>query len=120
MMRTMLKSKISYAIVTEAQLYYQGSITLDEKIIQSAGLYAGEKVEVLNLNNGQRFETYVIKGEPDSGVVCLNGPAARLGCEGDKLIILSYGAYSDEEIETLKVKYVELNESNRIKNSYLA
>ena len=101
MMRIMLKSKISYAVVTEAELYYQGSITLDELLIEEAGLLVGEKVEVLNVNNGQRFETYVIKGKRASGVVCLNGPAARLGQPRDKLIILSYGIYTESEIENI-------------------
>lgn len=120
MMRIMLKSKISYAVVTEAELYYKGSITLDETLVEEAGLLVGEKVEVLNINNGQRFETYVIKGKRGSGIVCLNGPAARLGQPQDKLIILSYGIYTEEETAQLQVKYVELDERNRIENSYLA
>lgn len=120
MMRIMLKSKLYYATVTEAKLYYKGSITIDEAIIKEADLLEGEKVEVLNLNNGSRFETYVIKGSKNRGVICLNGPAARLGFKGDKLIILSYGIYSEEEIKNLKTKFVELDEKNRIKNTYLA
>ncbi len=120
MMRIMLKSKISYAVVTEAELYYKGSITLDQALMEEAHLLPGEKVEVLNLNNGQRFETYVIKGRRNSGVVCLNGPAARLGQPQDKLIILSYGLYTEEEVKKLQVRYVELNERNKIENSYLA
>ncbi len=114
----MLKSKIYYAVVTDCQLYYRGSITIDEKIIKEADLKEGEKVEVLNLYNGKRFETYVIKGK--KGVICLNGPAARLGTKGDKLIILSYGLYSEEELKNYKRRIVELDDKNRIKNSYLA
>jgi len=91
MMRVMLKSKVQYAVITELELYYQGSITIDEDIIDESDLRIGEKVDVLNLNNGIRFDTYVIKGKRGSGVICLNGPAARLGVKGDKVIILSYG-----------------------------
>ncbi len=115
MLREMLKAKICYAKITETQLFYEGSITLDETIIEEAGLIPGEKVEVLNLNNGARFQTYVIKGEKNSGKVCLNGPAARLGLVGDKVIILSYGLFSQEELSSLKIKYVILDEKNRIK-----
>jgi len=115
----MLKSKIYYAVVTDCQLYYRGSITIDEKIMKEADLKEGEKVEVLNLYNGKRFETYVIKGRK-RGIICLNGPAARLGIKGDKLIILSYGLYSEEELKNYKKRIVELDDRNRIKNSYLA
>jgi len=115
----MLKSKIYYAVVTDCQLYYRGSITIDEKIMKEADLKEGEKVEVLNLYNGIRFETYVIKGGK-RGIICLNGPAARLGIKGDKLIILSYGLYSEEELKNYKKRIVELDDRNRIKNSYLA
>jgi aspartate 1-decarboxylase len=116
----MLKSKIYYATITNLELYYKGSITIDEKIMEEADLREGEKVEVLNLNNGVRLETYVIKGKRDSGIICLNGPAARLGFKGDKIIILSYGLYNEEELKDLKAKFVELDEANRIKNTYLA
>lgn len=119
-MRIMLKSKVYYPTVTDVELYYKGSITIDEAIMVEADLKELEKVEVLNLNTGARFETYVIKGEKDSGVVCLNGPAARLGFKGDRLIILSYGLYREEEIEELKTKFVEVDEQNRVKNTYLA
>ena len=91
MMRTMLKSKVFYATVTEMELHYKGSITIDEEILLAGDLLEHEKVQVLNLNNGKRFETYIIKGRAGSGVICLNGPAARLGIKGDKVIVLSYG-----------------------------
>jgi aspartate 1-decarboxylase len=121
MLRTMLKSKISQAVVTQAELYYKGSISIDEKIMNEADLLVGEKVQVLNVNNGSRFETYVIKGEPGSGVICLNGPAARLGCKGDTIMIISYGMYTPEESKELKTKYVELDgKRNQIANTYMA
>ncbi len=114
MLREFLRVKIKGAHVTETELYYEGSITLDEEIIEKSGLLPGEKVLVLNLNNGARFVTYVIKGEKGSGVVCLNGPAARLGYIGDELIILSFAYLNDEEIKSHKVKYVVLDKNNRV------
>jgi aspartate 1-decarboxylase len=120
MLRIMLKSKVYYATVTDLQLYYKGSITIDEKIIKAGDFLEGEKVEVLNLNTGARFSTYVIKGKRNSGIICLNGPAARLGFKGDKLIILSYALYSEEELKRWKIRFVELDERNRVKNTYLA
>lgn len=113
-----LKSKLSYLSVTDNQLYYEGSITLDKKLIEQAGLIKGEKVEVLNLNTGARFQTYVIEGQEDSGEVCLNGPAARLGYKGDKIIVLSYGLLSKEESSVLKAVYVVVDENNKIKKRY--
>jgi aspartate 1-decarboxylase len=112
----MLKSKIYYATITDAQLYYKGSITIDEAIMGEADLVENEKVEVLNLNTGARIETYVIKGKRSSGTICLNGPAARTGFVGDKVVILSYGLYSEEEVEGLKPKFIELGDGNKIKN----
>ncbi|MDP2923190.1 MAG: aspartate 1-decarboxylase [Candidatus Omnitrophota bacterium] len=120
MMRTMLKSKVYHATITDAQLYYKGSISIDEEIIEKADLKENEKVEVLNLNNGSRLETYVIKAKRSSGTICLNGPAARLGFSGDKVVILSYGIYSEEEVKKIKPIIVELDEKNRIKNTHLA
>jgi len=119
MMKIMLKSKIWYATVTDAQLYYTGSITIDEQLMGAAGLREHEKVEVLNLNSGARIETYVIKGESGRGDICLNGPAARTGCVGDKVVILCYGIYSEDELKKLAIQFVELDEQNKIKNSYL-
>ncbi len=120
MMRIILKSKVSYATITDLQLYYKGSITIDEDIMDMADLKEHERVDVLNLNNGVRLQTYVIKGERGSGMICLNGPAARSGYKGDKIIIISYGCYNPEELKTFKSKFVELDEQNKIKNSYLA
>lgn len=116
MLRTMLKSKIHRATVTEANLYYEGSITIDADLIQAADILEYEKVEVLNLNSGQRIETYVIKGESGSGVVCLNGPAARGACVGDQVIIVSYVLLEDKLIKKIKPKVVKVNARNQIKN----
>ena len=119
MLREFLRVKISYATVTETNLYYEGSITIDEAIMQKADLLPGEKVEVLNVNNGARFTTYVIKGRKNSGVICLNGPAARQAEVGDKVIILSYGLVEDKEIAGHKALYVELNGKNKVKSTTL-
>ncbi|SFV34789.1 aspartate 1-decarboxylase [Thermoflavifilum thermophilum] len=91
-----LKSKIHRAEVTEANLHYAGSITIDEALMEAAGILENQKVQVVNINNGERLETYVIKGERNSGVICLNGPAARKAVVGDLVIILAY-AWMDEE-----------------------
>lgn len=116
MLRTMLKSKIHRATVTEANLYYEGSITVDADLIKAADIFEHEKVEVLNLNNGHRIETYVIKGKPGSGVVCLNGPAARGSCPGDVVIIVSYVSVEDKEANSVKPKIIKVDERNKIKN----
>ncbi|MCM8826588.1 MAG: aspartate 1-decarboxylase [Candidatus Omnitrophica bacterium] len=119
MLRIMLKSKIYYLNITDLQLNYRGSITIDEELMEIADILAGERVEVLNLNNGSRITTYTIKGERGSGIVCLNGPAARSGCKGDRIIVLSYGLYNEEEIKKLNVKLVEVDEKNKVKNTFL-
>ncbi|MDD2927842.1 MAG: aspartate 1-decarboxylase [Candidatus Omnitrophica bacterium] len=116
MLRTILKSKIHRATVTEANLYYEGSITIDEKLMQAADILEYEKVEVLNLNNGQRLETYAIRGEPGSGIICLNGPAARGACIGDSVVILSYISAEDKEARAINPKTVKVDGKNRIKN----
>ena len=116
MQRTMLKSKIHRATVTEANLYYEGSITIDARLIRAADILEYEKVEVLNLNNGQRIETYVIKGKPGSGVVCLNGPAARAACPGDQVIIISYVSLIDKQAKLRKPKVIKVNARNQIKD----
>jgi len=113
---TVLKSKIHHATVTEANLYYEGSITIDEKLMQAAGLLETEKVEVLNLNNGQRLETYVIKGKAGSGTVCLNGPAARGACVGDKIIIVAYAMVDDKQVAQNKAKIITVDGRNQIKD----
>jgi len=110
----MCKSKIHRATVTQAELYYEGSLTLDTTLMESANMLPYEMVQVVNLNNGERFETYLIPGEKDSGVVCLNGPAARLGSVSDEIIIISYSQYSEEELKTFKPTFVFVNKENKI------
>jgi aspartate 1-decarboxylase len=112
----MLKSKIHRATVTEANLYYEGSITIDADLIKAADMLEYEKVEVLNLSSGQRIETYVIKGKPGSGVICLNGPAARGACPGDQVIIVSYVLIEDELTKKIKPKVIKVNARNQIKD----
>jgi aspartate 1-decarboxylase len=116
MLRTILKSKIHRAHVTEANLYYEGSITIDAKLMDKADLLPGEKVEVFNMNNGHRLETYAIKGKPGSGVICLNGPAARGACVGDEIIIVSYIFADEKEAKNIKPKIIAVNERNRTKD----
>ncbi len=110
------KSKIAYATITEAELFYEGSITVDKDLLDAVGILPGERVEVLNINNGNRFETYTIAGESGSGVICLNGPAARLGVVSDQIIILSYALMTPEEAEQFKTKIVNLGDANKIKS----
>ncbi len=101
-----LKSKLHVVTVTEANLNYMGSITIDEDLMDAAGLIAGEKVQVVDNNNGERFETYVIRGERGSGCICLNGAAARKVLVGDQVIIMSYALMDFEEAKTFKPKVV--------------
>lgn len=108
------KSKIHRAKVTQARLEYEGSITIDSKLMEKAGLLPFEKVQVVNLNNGERFETYVIKGKANSGTICLNGPAARLGQVGDEVIIISYACLEPEQARSIQPKLVYLDSKNRI------
>ena len=115
MLIEVLKSKIHCATITEANLHYMGSITLDEDIMDAANLIAGEKVTVVNNNNGERFETYVIKGERGSGCVCLNGAAARKVLPGDVCIIMSYALMDFEEAKTFKPAVVFPDENNKVK-----
>jgi aspartate 1-decarboxylase len=114
MLIEVLKSKIHCATITEANLHYMGSITLDEDLMEAANLIAGEKVSVVNNNNGERFETYVIKGERGSGCVCLNGAAARKVLPGDVCIIMSYALMDFEEAKQFKPSVVFPDEKNRI------
>ncbi len=108
-----LKSKIHFAKVTDKNLYYEGSLTLDRELMRKAELKPFEAVWIYNLNNGNRFETYLIEGE--KGEVILNGAAARLGEVGDKIIIVSYAWVSEEELQNFKAKILFLDEDNRIK-----
>lgn len=112
MLITLLKSKIHRATITEAELNYVGSITIDEDLMDAANLREYEKVAIVNNNNGERFETYVITGKRGSGVICLNGAAARKGVVGDIIIILSYAQMTPEEADEFKPLLVFPNEKN--------
>jgi aspartate 1-decarboxylase len=112
-----LKSKIHRAKVTEAELNYVGSITIDESLMNAANLIENEAVQVLNINNGERFETYVIKGKKDSGIICLNGPAARLVQVDDLVIVISYAAMDFEEAKKFKPTVIFPDSNNRLENS---
>lgn len=101
-----LKGKIHRARVTEANLNYVGSITIDEDLMDAAGLVENEKVHIVNINNGERFETYVIKGARDSGIICLNGPAARKVQVGDLIIVIAYGIFTPEEAKNYSPQLV--------------
>ncbi|MFD1955696.1 aspartate 1-decarboxylase [Paenibacillus thailandensis] len=113
MYRTMMKSKLHRATVTEANLNYVGSITIDRDLMEAADLLENEKVQVVNNNNGARLETYVIAGERGSGVICLNGAAARLVQPGDTVIIISYAVMTDEEARNYKPVITIVDENNR-------
>lgn len=114
MFRTMMKSKIHRATVTEANLNYVGSITIDADLMEAADILPNEKVQVVNNNNGARLETYVIEGPRGSGVICLNGAAARMVQPGDKIIIISYGVMDDREARLYQPRVVFVDEQNRI------
>ena len=109
-----LKSKVHRAVITEANLNYIGSLTLDEDLMDAANMIENEKITVVNANNGERLETYLIKGKRGSGVVCLNGPAARKGSEGDVVIIISYALMDFEEAKKFKPSVVFPKEGNKL------
>jgi len=114
MMRTMLKSKIHRATVTQADLHYVGSVTIDEDLLDAADLLPGEQVAIVDVTNGARLETYVIPGERGTGVIGINGAAAHLVRPGDLVIIISYGMMSDAEARALQPKVVHVDAQNRI------
>ena len=114
MKRCMLRSKIHMATVTESNIAYEGSITIDEAILKEAGMLPYEQVMISNVNNGERFETYIIAGKTNSGEICLNGPTARKGVVGDKVIIFCYNYFDDSEIKDFKPKIVHVNAKNRV------
>ncbi len=109
----MLKSKIHRATVTDANLNYVGSITIDSKVTKVANILPGEKVQVVNINTGGRFETYTLNGEADSGIVCLNGAAARLVQPGDKIIIIAYCWIEEKEAISFKPTIILMDEKNK-------
>lgn len=115
MLRCMLRTKLHMATVTESNLAYEGSITIDEALLKKAGILPYEQVMISNMNNGERFETYVISGKKNSGEICLNGPTARKGVVGDKVIIFCYSYLEDSKAKALKPKIIKLDSNNRIK-----
>lgn len=114
MFRTMLKSKIHRAVVTDANLNYVGSITIDQNILDAVDILVNEKVHIVNNNNGERFETYVISGEAGSGQICLNGAAARLVQPGDIVIIMAYAMLNENEVNTYHPRVAIMNADNSI------
>ncbi len=115
MLLNIFRAKIHKATVTEANLQYNGSITIDSDLLQAAGIFPHEKVQIVDNNNGNRFETYVIAGEKGSGVICLNGAAARKVTVGDIVIIIAYGMMTPEEAQVFEPRIVLVDGANRIK-----
>jgi aspartate 1-decarboxylase len=115
MLRVMLRSKIHRAKITDANLEYDGSLTIDEALMEAAGILPYEQVMVSNLNNGERFETYVIPGKRESGTMCLNGPTARKGVIGDRIVIFCYESYNEEELRKYRPTVVVVDEKNKIR-----
>lgn len=113
-MRTMMKSKIHRARVTDLNIDYEGSITIDRNLMEAADILPYEQVHILNVNNGERFLTYAIEGEANSGEICINGAAARLVCKGDIVIILTYTQIDNENAENFKPTVVYVNKKNEI------
>ena len=111
---SMLKSKIHRAVITQAELNYVGSVTIDEDLMDAAGLIEYEHVHIVNVNSGSRIETYVIAGERGSGVICLNGAAARSGQKGDLVIIMAYADMTPEEVKSYRPKVVFVGDENEI------
>ena len=114
MLRCMLRAKIHQATVTDSNILYEGSLTVDEALLDAVGMKPYEQVRVSNLNNGERFETYIIPGKRDSGIICLNGAAARKGTKGDLIIIFSYCFCTEDEIRDLSPAIIRLDKNNRI------
>lgn len=118
MIYTMMHGKIHRATVTEANLEYVGSITIDEDLLEASGILPGERVQIVNNNNGARLETYTIPGERGSGVICLNGAAARCAMKGDIVIIIAYAQMDEKEARELKPKVVLVDEKNQIVRNF--
>ncbi|MCL4509830.1 MAG: aspartate 1-decarboxylase [Bacteroidetes bacterium] len=115
MVVTLCKAKIHRARVTQAELYYEGSLTVDTELLKASGILPYEKVQVVNVNNGARFETYIIPGKAKSGIICLNGPAARLGTVGDEVVIISYAEFEESEAKGYEPIVVLVDQKNKIK-----
>ena len=114
MLIQVMKSKIHRVKITQAELHYVGSITIDKDLLEASNIIPNEKVQVVNINNGERLETYVIEGEAGSGEVCLNGPAARLAQVGDIVIIIAYGSLDQEEARTFEPKVIFPDKNNKL------
>lgn len=110
----MLQAKLHRATITDANLNYQGSITIDSTLLQKAKLRIGQKVEIANINNGARFSTYIIEGKANSGTICLNGAAARCAEIGDKVIIMAFASYNESELATYTPQILQLDDNNQI------
>jgi aspartate 1-decarboxylase len=115
---TMLQSKIHRATVTDANLNYVGSITVDRELLEAAGMRVGQKVDIVDVNNGERFSTYIIPGERGKREICLNGAAARLVHPGDKIILIAYALMEEKEADTFRPKIVILNDDNTIAQAF--
>lgn len=114
MLLTMFKGKLHRAVVTQADINYVGSVTIDAELLAESGILPGERVQIVNLNNGERFETYTIPGEAGSGVICINGAAARLVQVGDRVIIIAYALMEPEEAKLFQPRVLVLDENNRV------
>lgn len=119
MKRTMMKSKIHRAIVTDSNLDYEGSITIDSHLMDKANIIPYEQVDIYNVTSGERFTTYAIRGDKDSGVICINGAAAHKAKKGDIVIIATYGIFEEQELESFKPKKVYVDNANKIKTELL-
>lgn len=116
MQRAMMKSKIHRATVTDSNLHYEGSITIDEVLLEKADIMPYEQVDIYNVTSGERFTTYAIQGERNSGVICINGAAAHKGKKDDIIIIVTYAYYEEKDLASFKPKKVYVDEKNRMKN----
>jgi aspartate 1-decarboxylase len=119
MLLNLLKAKIHRARVTEANLAYEGSITIDKTLLEASGILPHEQVHVVDIDNGERFVTYVIEGKPGTGTMCVNGAAARLVSVGDRIIVIAYGQVSREEARDHRPRVVLVDEKNAVKDAYV-
>jgi aspartate 1-decarboxylase len=117
MLRVMMKSKIHRATITQADMHYEGSLTISAELMRAADILPYEMVHVYNISNGERFETYAIEGEENSGVICLNGAAARKGAPGDLIIITTYATYDAQELQRHEPKVILVDSRNRLKDT---
>jgi aspartate 1-decarboxylase len=117
MLKQMLNAKIHRATVTQSDLNYEGSLTIDRDLMDAVGIFSFERIKIYNINNGERFDTYAIEGPRGSGIIGLNGAAARKGMAGDLIIIVTYGIYSEEELQNYHPRIILLNERNQVKET---